>query len=520
MTMHNLPQAIRVSLKKIVLLSRRLNMQLLSQSLRVVGFDKGGSQPQPLITNINSTLSSLEQRSSINLVRTHFQLSYAIHNEDGHLRANIKQALGSFKDGEMEMEIPVPECQVNNECSDSPTHIGNKLIDVGELVWIDDLKKVMIKIKTSQSDQAQLLSKDHYNKEVASDLKEVVEEVLLVEIPVMDPNSSVGKTCLGENVIEISSDKAEGHGDWNSPEYHDTTNSGGKKETKAMVFHKMDTEEIIDRFGAPYFVKGLEAYDREINLGIEENMISNEFVVKLCLDREVKCGNKVVKKELIVALRGEIYFVKFIINPEDDDVEPGVVFGRSFMRLTKKIDDFRTGTVIIYLELDPIFVARNVEFFENSLALQETIASHGLLKASGSDVGLELIQEDDTQPSENTSERHDEVEPTEVEPHSVEVPSRRSRKISQAPDRYGFYVDDEEHELGDLNEPPNYKAALSDPKSEKWLDAMNTEMQSMKDNQVWCLIDLPPNGRIVGSKWLFKKRLTWIAMYAPLKLIL
>ncbi|GKC79642.1 hypothetical protein Tco_1130416 [Tanacetum coccineum] len=42
----------------------------------------------------------------------------------------------------------------------------------------------------------------------------------------------------------------------------------------------------------------------------------------------------------------------------------------------------------------------------------------------------------------------------------------------------------EEHELGDLNKPPNYKATLSDLESDKWLDAMNAEMQSMKDNQV------------------------------------
>ncbi|GKB37303.1 hypothetical protein Tco_0882245 [Tanacetum coccineum] len=59
----------------------------------------------------------------------------------------------------------------------------------------------------------------------------------------------------------------------------------------------METEEVSDRFVAPCFVNELEAYD-------------------------VKRGNKVVKNELIVALRGEIYFVKFIINPEEDDVEP------------------------------------------------------------------------------------------------------------------------------------------------------------------------------------------------------
>ncbi|GJT86590.1 hypothetical protein Tco_1068307 [Tanacetum coccineum] len=128
-----------------------------------------------------------------------------------------------------------------------------------------------------------------------------------------------------------------------------------------MVFHKMDTEEISDRFVAPCFVNGLEAYDGEINLGVEENMISNEFLVKLCLDHEVKRVNKVVKKELIVALRGEIYFVKFIINPKEYDVEPGVVFGRSFLRLTKAIADFRTGNVTIYPELDKFLVSSEEE---------------------------------------------------------------------------------------------------------------------------------------------------------------
>nr|GEV08255.1 putative retrotransposon protein [Tanacetum cinerariifolium] len=69
-----------------------------------------------------------------------------------------------------------------------------------------------------------------------------------------------------------------------------------------------------------------------------------------------------------------------------------------------------------------------------------------------------------------------------------------------------LYIDAEEHELGDPGEPANYKAALLDPESEKWLNAMNVEMQSMKDNEVWVLVELPPNGKTVGSKWLFKKK--------------
>ncbi|GJT57736.1 retrotransposon protein, putative, ty1-copia subclass [Tanacetum coccineum] len=64
----------------------------------------------------------------------------------------------------------------------------------------------------------------------------------------------------------------------------------------------------------------------------------------------------------------------------------------------------------------------------------------------------------------------------------------------------------EEHSLGDLNEPTSYKAAMLDPESNKWLDAMNAEMQSIIDTKVWVLVDLPPNCKTVGSKCIFKKK--------------
>ncbi|GKB46539.1 hypothetical protein Tco_0897292 [Tanacetum coccineum] len=44
-----------------------------------------------------------------------------------------------------------------------------------------------------------------------------------------------------------------------------------------------------------------------------------------------------------------------------------------------------------------VFVARYVEFFENSLTLQKASGSLTLQEASRSDVGLELLQEEDTQ---------------------------------------------------------------------------------------------------------------------------
>ncbi|GJZ18418.1 hypothetical protein Tco_0554541 [Tanacetum coccineum] len=79
------------------------------------------------------------------------------------------------------------------------------------------------------------------------------------------------------------------------------------------------------------------------------------------------------------------------------------------------------GYYFYYPLENKIFVARNAEFFENSLMVQEASGSYGLLESSGSDGGLDLIQEEDTQPSKNTSEIHNEVAPIEVEPRCVVV---------------------------------------------------------------------------------------------------
>ncbi|GJW10128.1 retrotransposon protein, putative, ty1-copia subclass [Tanacetum coccineum] len=80
------------------------------------------------------------------------------------------------------------------------------------------------------------------------------------------------------------------------------------------------------------------------------------------------------------------------------------------------------------------------------------------------------------------------------------TPSEITSKFLKRP------VEVEEHSLGDLNEPTSYKAAMLDSESNKWIDAMNAEIQSMMDNMVWVLVDLPPGCKTVGSKWLFKKK--------------
>ncbi|KAJ9566740.1 hypothetical protein OSB04_002706 [Centaurea solstitialis] len=80
----------------------------------------------------------------------------------------------------------------------------------------------------------------------------------------------------------------------------------------------------------------------------------------------------------------------------------------------------------------------------------------------------------------------------------------RSNRVRQEPNRYlGFLITQDDR---DLNEPTFYGDVVSGSDSEQWLEAMKAEMQSMYDNLVWELTDLPQHCKAIGNKWVFKKK--------------
>ncbi|KAL4311045.1 hypothetical protein GQ457_01G020990 [Hibiscus cannabinus] len=73
--------------------------------------------------------------------------------------------------------------------------------------------------------------------------------------------------------------------------------------------------------------------------------------------------------------------------------------------------------------------------------------------------------------------------------------------------RYGFLVTTH----GDVilvneDEPKTYQEAVSSPDSEKWLEGMRSETDSMSENQVWTLVEPPERVKPIGYKWVFKKK--------------
>ncbi|KAG8478355.1 hypothetical protein CXB51_028118 [Gossypium anomalum] len=86
-------------------------------------------------------------------------------------------------------------------------------------------------------------------------------------------------------------------------------------------------------------------------------------------------------------------------------------------------------------------------------------------------------------------------------------PPRRSLRERHAPERYGFLITTHgDILLIDQNEPRTYQEAVASPDSEKWLEAMRSEMDSMYENQVWTLVDPPEGVKPIGCKWVFKKK--------------
>src|SRR5262249_47187394 len=77
------------------------------------------------------------------------------------------------------------------------------------------------------------------------------------------------------------------------------------------------------------------------------------------------------------------------------------------------------------------------------------------------------------------------------------------------PERYvGYIADGKNKRIFDPEEDPKtYEEAILDIDSERWLQAMKSEMDSMYFNQVWNLVD-PFEGIVpIGCKWIFKRKI-------------
>jgi len=132
-----------------------------------------------------------------------------------------------------------------------------------------------------------------------------------------------------------------------------------------------------------------------------------------------------------------------------------------------------------------VFYSRDVLFNESS---------HDIEKEQ-SDLGEERYVEfnyssDDEVPTEDTATDE-----------ATEPVLRRSGRKRRRPD---YYREQANLANDQMMEPTTVEEALASTDKEKWLDAMEKEMESLHGNDVWDLVELPKDRKAVGSKWVFK----------------
>src|SRR3989337_4571704 len=151
-----------------------------------------------------------------------------------------------------------------------------------------------------------------------------------------------------------------------------------------------------------------------------------------------------------------------------------------------------------------IFVAKNGNFLEKEflskevsgrkVELDEVIIPSLELESSTSEKSVPVIP---TPTREEANDDHETLDQVATEP-------RRSTRTCSAPEWYGNPV--LEVMLLDQGEPTNYEEAMMSPDSDKWLEAMKSEIGSMYENKVWTLVDLPDDRQAIENKWIFKRK--------------
>ncbi|KAK1666315.1 hypothetical protein QYE76_054474 [Lolium multiflorum] len=153
-----------------------------------------------------------------------------------------------------------------------------------------------------------------------------------------------------------------------------------------------------------------------------------------------------------------------------------------------------------------IFVAKNGTFLEKEFLTKEV---------TGRKVELDEIEESllvdqssavpedvPVPPTPATEEANDNDHETSNE---IATEPRRSTRERATPDWYDpclnvMIVDNNDED------PATYEEAMMSPDSNKWQEAMKSEMGSMYDNKVWTLVDLPDSRKAVENKWIFKRK--------------
>ena len=162
------------------------------------------------------------------------------------------------------------------------------------------------------------------------------------------------------------------------------------------------------------------------------------------------------------------------------------------------------------MDRQKVIYSRDIVFDESKHAQEESMTDNSV------PAGLVYMETDDESVVENVHNEMDQVEAPDIQGNleqdddpadheeqiEVEEPVVDGARDKRPPERYGEWV----YATRCAVEPSSVRDAMASTDKHAWKIAMEEEMKSLHDNDVWDLVELPAGRKTVGCKWVFKEK--------------
>lgn len=121
------------------------------------------------------------------------------------------------------------------------------------------------------------------------------------------------------------------------------------------------------------------------------------------------------------------------------------------------------------------------------------------------DIDINTDPKDDIKQDMDSNDQTDNFVLQNVEEIS---PPKEPKRTRRPPERYGYSNLCMQLDAKSLSDPVSVQQALQSPDKDKWIAAMQEELQSFEENNAWVVVDEVPQGKsLVQCKWVYKRKL-------------
>ncbi|CAL1389536.1 unnamed protein product [Linum trigynum] len=162
--------------------------------------------------------------------------------------------------------------------------------------------------------------------------------------------------------------------------------------------------------------------------------------------------------------------------------------------------------------------SRNAVFIENE-TIEDVVARKEVPSTDASQPSLGLVPPTPALTEVGEEAQHDQPEiveqdaPVEVQPEdadddgqppAIEGSPVQMKRFGRVTRRSTRYPETEYVSLTDGGEPESFTEAMNDEHKQRWIEAMQDEMDSLYENKTFELVKLPKGKRALKNKWVFK----------------